>query len=163
MEKVPSNALATELKCIAAVPHWKCGRSCRIYTTSDYEDIDGDPIYINVPRRSKSKFPCVTPVEEDNESDEEELDEATMELEDSAAQEVTEPSTENVDSNEEDRMETCSSTADDEAIGERLKEIMSDRLLKAIDLGTLDELKRRIDGEVQPRRGAGSSSTVTDV
>ncbi len=59
-------------------------------------------------------------------------------------------------------METSSSTADDEAIGERIKEIMSDRVLNAIDLGTLEELKRRIDGELQARRGARSSSTVTD-
>ena len=60
-------------------------------------------------------------------------------------------------------MEKSSSTADDEAVGERIKEIMSDLLLKAIDLGTLEELKRRIDGELQARRGARSSSTVTDV
>ena len=63
-------------------------------------------------------------------SEEQEVDEATMELDGSAAQEVNEPLTENGETNEEEvGMETCSSTADDEAIGERLKEIMSDRLL----------------------------------
>ncbi len=60
-------------------------------------------------------------------------------------------------------METGSSTADDEAVGERIKEIMSERVLNAMDLDTLEELKRRIDGALQARRGAGSSSTVSDV
>jgi len=141
---------------------------------SDYEDIDGDPIYINVPRRAtlKGKYnePSLTfeAIRMQDHSEEVEPispiffdDEPRPETgtNNEAVEEETgegfEPMETSIDTAESDEEE------EGESVAARVILVLNDRVLNEMPLESLQELKRRIDACLEIReRGSASVSNV---
>ena len=130
---------------------------------SDYEEIDDDPIYVNVEkvRRHKTQsFPNTLPIsaEFENRSEDETMGvDGESSVEKSGLEEDRDDSTK-----EHEEVETSpDNSTDDLSIGERVMGMVSRRFLMETSLESLQVLKRRIDAAIALRtRGANTISQI---